>query len=132
MLQQNDSSRERKPFLPSKDEHLSKARENQAFAESLLTSGRAERQWGLIVRFYSAVHYVEAYLSGVNRGTATHEARRRAIRERRELAAVAASFNELYNLAWNARYLCLACPLEDVIRAHDILLQVQRHIENLL
>ena len=118
--------------MPSKDEHLAKARENQAFAESLLTGGRAERQWGLIVRFYSAVHYVEGYLSGVNRGTSTHAARRRAIRERPELAAVAARFNELYNLAWNARYLCLACPLEDVVRAHDILIKVQGHIESLL
>ena len=63
--------------------------------------------------------------NGVNRATSTHAARRRAIRERPELAAVSDPFNELYNLAWTARYLCLACPLEDVLRAHDILIKVQ-------
>jgi hypothetical protein len=91
--------------LPSKDEHLSKAREIRASAESLLNNSRVEREWGLIVRLYSAVHYIEAYLSSVSCGASTHAQRRRVIRERSELAAIAGPFNELYNLAWNARYL---------------------------
>lgn len=118
--------------MPSRDEHLSKARDNRAFAESLVNETRVEREWGLIVRFYSAVHCVEAYLSGVNCGTSTHAQRRRIIRERSDLAAIAVPFDELYNLAWNARYLCLGCPLGDVFRAQEILTQVQRHVDGLL
>jgi hypothetical protein len=118
--------------LASKEQHLSKALDNQGFAESLETSNRAQREWGLIIRFYSAVHYMEAYLSVVSRDSTGHADRRRLIRERRELAAIEAPFQDLYNLAWAARYLCLPCPLRDVLRAHDILIAVRRHIEGLL
>ncbi|MGO4881924.1 MAG: hypothetical protein ACLP59_14015 [Bryobacteraceae bacterium] len=118
--------------MASKDEHLSKARENQAFAESLINNSRAEREWGLIIRFYSAVHYIEAYLASVGCGASTHSERRRAVGGRRELAAIARPFNELYNLAWNARYLCLDCPLADVLRAHEILIAIRAHVEELI
>lgn len=118
--------------MASKELHLSKALDNQGFAESLETSGRAQRERGLIVRFYSAVHYIEAYLSVVSRESTGHADRRRLIKERPELAAIQDHFQDLYNLAWTARYLCLACPLRDVLRAHDILISVQRHIEGLL
>ncbi len=131
-LPRKASSLGRKPSLASKDEHLSKARDNQAFAESVINYTRPEREWGLIIRFYSAVHYVEAYLTSVNCGTPSHEARRRQIKARPELAAIVAPFQDLYNLAWNARYLCLPCPVGDVLRAHELLITVRGHIEGLL
>lgn len=118
--------------MATSDEHLSKARENQAFAEGLINDSRSGRQWGLIVRFYSAVHYVEAYLSSLNCGTSSHEARRRAIKARPELAAIADHFQDLYNLAWAARYLCLPCPIRDVLMAHEILIAVRRYIGGLI
>lgn len=118
--------------MASKQEHLSKASDNQAFVESLETTDRAQREWGLIIRFYSAVHYIEAYLSVVSRESTGHADRRRLIRERPELAAIEAPFQDLYNLAWAARYLCLPCPLRDVLTAHDILIAVRQHIQGLL
>ena len=82
---------------------ISKARENQAFAEGLINDSRSGRQWGLIVRFYSAVHYVEAYLSSLNCGTSSHEARRRAIKARPELAAIADHFQDQRRLTLPVR-----------------------------
>jgi hypothetical protein len=93
--------------LATTNEHLTKARDNQSFAESLLNSTRPEREWGVIARFYSAVHYVEAYLSAHGKGTSTHTDRRVTIRRTAELSKIEGSFQQLYNQAWNARYLTL-------------------------
>lgn len=133
MLLRKVSSQERKPStLASKDEHLSKALDNQHLAESLVNFDRAQREWGVIIRFYSAVHYVEAYLSVVSRESTGHPDRRRLIRGRPELTAIEVHFQDLFNMAWNARYLCLPCPFTDVLRAHEILIAVRRHTEGLL
>jgi hypothetical protein len=128
VLRRRDSFRERKSFLATKDEHLRKAEENQAFAESITNSDVAQREWGLIIRFYAAIHYVEAYLSSVGCGTVSHRERRRVIASRSELAPLADDFQDLYNLAWNARYLCLPCPTAEVIKAHQLLLSIRAHI----
>src|SRR5215469_10636766 len=114
MLQRMDLFPELEPFLPSKDEHFSKAIDNQRFAESLLTTTRAEREWGIVARFYSALHFIEAYLSIDERGTSSHESRRDVIRALPELHAIAYDYRDLQNLAWNARYLCGPCTLNDV------------------
>jgi hypothetical protein len=116
--------------LPSKDEHLSKAVDNQAFAEALQNGSRAEREWGVIARFYAAMHLVEAYLlSSRGSGTRNHAERRRVIHATPELGRIEAFYADLYNSAWNARYLCLECRSDDVIKAHDQLLQIRRAIQ---
>jgi hypothetical protein len=111
--------------LATQEAHLEKAHDYQAYAESLENGSRTEREWGIIIRFYAAVHYVEAYLSTTREGTNSHIERRRAIGRKPELAELRNSFQMLYNLAWNSRYLTLPCPLEDVITAHRLLLQVR-------
>lgn len=121
------------PCLPNNDAHFSKGQENQRFAEGIQAdAGRCEREWGVIIRFYAALHFIEAYLSTKSAGTTSHTARRRAIRTRTELARLEDPYNDLYNLGSNARYLVLPCPTEHVFKAHELLLKIRKEIEGLL
>jgi len=49
--------------MPAKDEHLAKARGNESFALSLPLNSNSGVDWALVALFYSAMHYVEAYLA---------------------------------------------------------------------
>jgi len=49
--------------MPTKDEHVKKAVENEKFASSLDDGAQAGVNWKLVVLFYTALHYVEAYLA---------------------------------------------------------------------
>jgi hypothetical protein len=118
--------------LATKEAHLAKAQDNESFAESIQNRSRAEREWGIIIRFYAAVHYVEAYLSATEEGTSSHVDRRKVIHRRSELAEIEAPYQQLYDLAWNSRYLTLPCTSQDVFTAHELLLEVKTVLNPLL
>jgi hypothetical protein len=48
--------------VPSKDEHIKKAEGNETFAASIQPDNQTQIDWTLVILFYAAVHYVEAYL----------------------------------------------------------------------
>ena len=58
--------------MPTQVEHTKKARENESFAISLGTATQASVNWKLVVLFYAAVHYVEAYLAKLNQHLRSH------------------------------------------------------------
>lgn len=49
--------------MPSRDEHLAKAQGNETFAVSITHENQTKIDWTLVILFYVAVHYVEAYLA---------------------------------------------------------------------
>ena len=71
--------------MPSKEDHLEKARENQRFAESFELHSRTEREWSVTIRFYAGVHYLQAYLESKSARTSTHSETRKKIRAMAEL-----------------------------------------------
>lgn len=60
--------------MPSRDEHLRQANDNEEFAERLLQSGDAASvTWAATLVFYSAVHYGRAFLAAHGlMGISTH------------------------------------------------------------
>jgi hypothetical protein len=118
--------------LPSKEDHLEKARENQRLAESFQLHSRTEREWSVTIRFYAGVHYLQAYLETKSARTSTHSETRKKIRAMAELHDLEDAYNQLYNMSWNARYMTLPCSTDNVLRANDLLLAVVSHIQKLM
>ena len=63
--------------MPSKAEHISKAEHNENFATTLNSDGSYPdyRDWVVTAYFYSAVHYVEAYLATLGKHSPDHRIR---------------------------------------------------------
>jgi len=52
--------------MPLKDEHHNKAQHNARFANKVLCEGNLYLDWVATAYFYSALHYVDAYLATLN------------------------------------------------------------------
>lgn len=62
-------------------------------------------EWAVVAAFYSAVHYVNAYLWEVSRlDPKDHETREKAVQRDSQLRVVASHYSRLSNLGWQARY----------------------------
>jgi hypothetical protein len=91
--------------LPSRDEHLEKAQGNETFAASITHENQTRIDWTLIVLFYAAVHYVEAYL-GVRLGlhARSHTMRDNYVAKDANLRKIYSSYQHLKYFGYNARY----------------------------
>jgi hypothetical protein len=91
--------------LPNKDEHIKKAEENEAFVSTIQPNSQPEIDWTLVILFYAAVHYVEAYLF-VKWGThvRSHTTRDKYFGKEASLKKIFASYSHLKYYGYNARY----------------------------
>jgi hypothetical protein len=91
--------------MPSEPDHLTKAANNEKFADSLSLNGRTEVEWALTALFYSALHYVEAYLHKQFKiDSRNHDSRDKAINRDSRLRRVFVEYQKLKTLGWAARY----------------------------
>ena len=91
--------------MPTKEQHVLKATENESFARSLDENSQVSINWKLVVLFYVAVHYVEAYLAkslGVH--LRSHTTRDNYITREANLRKIRIEYNHLKFFAYNARY----------------------------
>lgn len=92
-------------------EHLDLAERNRDLARALLSpaiSGSLQPspyEWIAVIAFYSAVHYVSAYLWERHREVIDEHPRRSArVRTEGILRRCASQYGRLANAGWNARY----------------------------
>lgn len=90
------------PPLNSAD-HLAQADRFTRFVESLPPE-QPYKEWVLVLWFYIALHYVEAFLVTKSSLPRTHESRRIELRKHSETRAVQADYHELYKVSREARY----------------------------
>jgi hypothetical protein len=82
--------------------HLQQAERFEAFLQTL--QGSQYSEWALVVMFYSALHYVEAYLTKTDRTYRDHTTRRESMRRIPETAAILPAYHRLYKASREARY----------------------------
>jgi hypothetical protein len=112
--------------LPAKDEHLQKAEGNESFADSIQLTDQAHIDWKLVVLFYTAVHYVEAYLAkSLGAHTRSHTTRDSYVGKEVNLKKVFLSYSHLKFFGYNARYELYGFTAEDVRDAIDDLSQIK-------
>jgi hypothetical protein len=91
--------------MPSRDEHLNKARKNKEFAESLKLDNPTCVGWALTALFYSALHYIDAYNAKYNKHCRTHQDLTDNIERNPVLEAISDDYSDLLTFSWNARYM---------------------------
>jgi len=92
-------------------EHLDLAERNQKLAQDLLDLAAAGTlqpppyEWIAVIAFYSALHYVNAYLWEIlQKETPSHPQRAAWVRQDKDLSACTGEFHRLWNAGGSARY----------------------------
>jgi hypothetical protein len=86
----------------------------------------------VVLLFYSALHWVEAWLASRGVHSPSREFRNNAMSRLREMAPILTEYGQLRNDGWNARYNCwmpTASQVAQALRFHD---GVARHVGTLL
>lgn len=88
--------------------HVKGARENEEFADTLDPSEKIHKNWIVIVRFYSYLHFVEERLQMEGYESDRHKERMENIRRCPSIDDKAYNiYRTLYDLSRDARYECL-------------------------
>ncbi len=82
--------------------HLIKAVRNEEFYENVL---ELNSDWAVVGLFYSAVHYIEAFLAKrINMHSDNHEARKLYVNQLSDLNPIYKEYSELQTISYNIRY----------------------------
>jgi hypothetical protein len=110
----------------TKNEHLTKSRQNQEFGESIDVSSPAGIEWAVTITFYVALHYVQAYFASRSdiRPT-THALRARAIQRDPLISGAYDEYRVLEDLSREARYDFSVFTPADLAMASECLASVQ-------
>lgn len=119
--------------MPTKAEHVKKATDNENFADGLDASTQASVNWKLTVLFYTAVHYVEAYLAEhLNTHLRSHTTRDGYVAKEANLRKIRNQYSHLKFYGYNARYEVDQFTAQDVTDAQGDLAQVKGTLGPLL
>ena len=119
--------------MPSKDEHLAKASGNEAFAGTITTANQACIDWTLVVLFYAAVHYVEAYLAvKMSAHLRSHTTRDSYVGRLADLKKIFKEYQHLKYFGYNARYEVYGFSAQDTVEAMKDIAAVRSQITPLL
>lgn len=87
--------------MPTLNQHLPVAESNERFVESITFLPARFPNWEITALFYSALHYVDAFLSTQGIHPRSHDSRIRSIRTYIETWE---DYRDLYQLSLGARY----------------------------
>lgn len=90
--------------MPSKDQHVAKADGSAALALSLVLDNQSRIDWALVILFYAAMHYVEAYLAKSGVHLRSHTTRDNAMSRDSSLRKIFKEYSDLKYFGYNARY----------------------------
>lgn len=114
--------------MPSKDEHLHKAKQNEKLAGSLSPE---YRDWFVTAVFYAGLHYIEMQLAVEGSHPQTHEERDPAISKHHLLRNVWNPYKKLKVLSRNARYNAYPITEADCNNAKTWLTNIKDYLKNI-
>ena len=118
--------------MPSRGEHLSKARNNKEFADSIKIENSTRVGWVLTVLFYSALHYIEAYNVQFNYHCRNHQDLHDNIVRNPVLTAISYDYSDLETFSWNARYRAVRYGHKEIEDALEYHAAIEKHITDLI
>lgn len=113
-------------------EYFQKAEENRSLSRKLSREVPVQRTWALVVAFYSAVHYVNAYAAKYNFDFQGHKARNQEIEQNPVFDSVRDDWGSLSEFGWNARYTCRTYSHADYDECRDALERFRSALEPLI
>jgi hypothetical protein len=91
--------------LPTPAEHIERAKHNQRFAEHFDVDSTEFRDWIVTGYFYSALHWIDAYLVRENKKSDEgHSTRNTLTNTEKPLNPISRPYRLLYSYSRNARY----------------------------
>ncbi len=117
------------------EQFLSKAQKNSRFTRELQASNIQSPEWVVVGAFYSAIHYVNAYLAKVNPKLVPNDHRNRKffVTTVRELQPISRSYLRLSDKAREARYTMVSFNLRSSQELIDKdLTPIESHLLSLL
>ena len=119
--------------MTTSTQHVQRAKHNQKFCEQFNLDSTEFLDWVVTAYFYSALHWVEAYLIFINKRPENHAIRNNATNTELKLTPISRAYRKLYSYGLNVRYDLVEFTPER-IRNEVIpkVLHIRSHIENLL
>lgn len=119
--------------MPNRDEHVHKAEGNEVFAAAIAPNSQTEIDWTLVVLFYAAVHYVEAYLfKQWGAHVRSHTTRDKYFGKEASLKKVFVPYSHLKFYGYNARYEVSTFTAKDTQDAAKYLSEIKAQLLPLL
>jgi hypothetical protein len=118
--------------LPSKEDHIAKAEGNSTLALSMALDSQPKIDWALVILFYAAMHYVEAYLATVGQHLRSHTTRDKFVGRDARLRRIYSEYQDLKYYGYNARYEMQEFTASDVTDATASFAAVKTYIKTLL
>ena len=117
-----------KPTVPSKDEHLNRATDNETLARSLDLDKPVCVDWAITILFYSALHYIDAYLAGKLQHPPDHTARDSQVSSNASLADIYRDYRFLKDKSEEARYNIANFHKSQLPKIEDRFKKIRAHV----
>ena len=92
--------------MPATDDHWEQANHNRALAHELIQNPMKYKDWAIVVAFYAAVHYIEAFRSDLDGShSEDHHQRAKFVKRKTNNWAVRTAYENLYQASRFLRYL---------------------------
>jgi hypothetical protein len=119
-------------IMPSRDEHLKKARKNKEFANGVKLDNPTSVGWALTSLFYSALHYIEAYNAKYHFHGKNHQDLNDNINRNPVLLPISDVYLDLSAFSWNARYRIIEYEVKEFDEALQCHAAIEKHIMDLI
>lgn len=114
--------------MPSRDEHLAKAKHNEQAASALSPE---YRDWSVVAIFYAGLHYIEMQLAVEGSHPTSHDKRDPIIAKHHLLQNIWYSYKNLNVLSRNARYYSVLILEKDVNNARTWLENIKSYLKKI-
>jgi hypothetical protein len=115
--------------VPQRHEHLGRAEQTEQLALALNRHLPVCIDWAVVMLFYSALHYIDAFLAGKNVHPMSHKQRDEEIERNGSLSEIYGAYRRLKDLSRAARYEIPNFPPEKLDVARDRLSSIKRHLQ---
>ena len=88
--------------MPNRQDHLDRAKHNSDFAATI--NPHKYGDWVAVALFYSALHYIDAFLDTVGVQPGKHQRRDSEVSLRKELRPLSRHYFHMKTMSMNARY----------------------------
>lgn len=118
--------------MPSKNQHIKMAGLNEQFGEEVLSLEKRFNSWAVVAFFYSALHWVDAYLATLGYHPPRHVERNDRLRRESILRKIRSDYRHLKTDSVDARYNIRSFRDSEIQLVRGYLETIKAHIQGKL